>query len=289
MIRYIIPILKCLCTALLLMALSCTEDINLQLKDTYPRLVVDGRISTDTTFHVVRLSRSGSYFDSSLPEAVSNARVTVADGVRTVELIESYECPGYYLTPVRYYGVPGRTYYLRIEDVDIDYDGKMEVYEARSGLNPVASIDSVRLEYDGVWDMWKVLLYARDPAGTKDYYSFSVSVNDSLFSDRYSDVGFADDRLFDGNYAGGLWVQTIKDKDKTGGYRLKDGDWVKLKMCGITKEFYEFLQAVQQETGFKAPLLSGPPANVVGNISNGALGFFHVYSYTEDSVRCTIR
>lgn len=262
---------------------SCTEVIELDLKDTSAQLVVDGVISTDTTRYHVRLTRSGSYFDNEEAEAVSNASVSIDDGFKTINLNESDTYPGYYLTPQDYYGVPGRTYHLTIENVDINEDGVSETYEAESGMNTVTSIDSVSLKYHDIWELWEVLLYAQDPADTKDFYAFSVYQNEELISNRYSELGFVDDKFFDGNYAGGVWVQTIDEEDEE--LVLNDGDWIKLRMMGITEEFYEFLEAVSTETGYSSPLFSGIPANVPSNVSNGALGFFTAYSYSIDSVQ----
>ncbi len=280
-IKYIIHSI-CAIFLVVLSFSSCTEDMDLTLSDTDPRLVVDGRISTDTTTHFVRLTLSGSYFDSQEAIAVKGALVTIKDDVQTIVLNENPEYPGFYFTPDNYYGLPGRTYELNIEGVDVDNNGQDELYQAITDLNPVAPIDSVRLEYHSVWNLWKVLLYAQDPAETKDFYNFAVALNDSLISDRYSKLGFVDDRFFDGNYAAGVWVQTIDEEEE--GIELKDGDWVRLSMGGITEEFYKYLEAVDEETGFKAPLFSGPPANLPGNVSNGALGFFQAYSYSIDSV-----
>nr|WP_321405337.1 DUF4249 domain-containing protein [uncultured Carboxylicivirga sp.] len=268
---------------LLFISIACTEDMTIKLNNTEPRLVVDGQISTDTTSHFVRLTSSATYYSNTEPVGISDAIVTIQDDVQTILLEESTEFPGYYLTPSDYYGLPGRSYHLTIENVDVDNDGVYEVYEAESKINPVAPIDSVRLEYESTWDLWKVLLYAQEPSETKDFYSFSIALNDSLLTDRYSELGFVDDKFFDGNYAGGVWVQTIDEEDME--LTLMEGDWVKLYMQGITVEFYYYLEALEEEVNFKAPLFSGPPANVKGNISNGALGFFNTYSYTVDSVR----
>ena len=59
-----------------------------------------------------------------------------------------------------------------------------------------------------------------------------------------------------------------------------------LQMSGITKEYYNFVQEVQI-AGFNIPLFTGPPANVVGNIDNGAIGFFAAYSVTR--AKCVIK
>nr|WP_319401610.1 DUF4249 domain-containing protein [uncultured Carboxylicivirga sp.] len=272
-----------ICIVMVLVFNACTEDITLKLKNTEPRLVVDGSISTDTTSHYVRLTLSGDYYANKQPEAISDAVVSITDAVQTIQLVESTENPGYYLTPSDYYGVPGRTYHLTIENVDINNDGITEVYEAESQLNPVAELDSVRLEYENTYKLWKVLLYAQEPLETKDFYSFSISLNDSVLTQRYSELGYVDDKFFDGNYAGGVWVQTIDEEEME--LKLQEGDWVKLYMNGITEDFYYYLNAVNEEVSFKAPLFSGPPANVEGNISNGALGFFQAYSYSVDSVQ----
>lgn len=270
--------------ALILIALtSCTEDMTLVLKDTAPRLVVDGRINTDKGRHFVRLTQTGDYFNNAEANAILGAEVSIDDGETTLILVESEDYPGFYFTPDNYQGEIGKTYNLHVSKVDIDNNGIAEVYSASSELKPVASIDEVKLEYDEIYKFWKVLLYAQDPIETKDFYSFSVAINDSIISDRYSKLGYVDDRFFDGNYADGVWVYTIDEEDEN--INLKDGDWVRLTMGGITEDFYHFLEAIEIETGFKTPLFSGPPANVPSNISNGALGFFTAYSTSIDSVQ----
>lgn len=268
---------------LLVSAIGCTEDMDLQLKDTAPRLVVDGFVSDQVRTHFVRLTTTESYFNNAVPSAIRNAKVIIKDNGTPVELTESTETAGYYLAPANFVGQAGHLYELTIENVDINNDGNFETYTAQSILNAVAPIDSVGLKYNSIWDLWQVLLYAAEPEETDDFYSFSVAVNDSMLTDRYSKLGFVEDRFFDGNYANGAWVQTISEEDDK--VVLKEGDWVKLTMSGITKEFYEFLIAIDIETGFKAPLFSGPPANVPSNVSNGALGFFHAFSTTTDSVQ----
>jgi len=49
----------------------------------------------------------------------------------------------------------------------------------------------------------------------------------------------------------------------------------------INREYNDFLSDAQIELQGSNPLFSGPPANVKGNISNGAFGFFSAYSATR--------
>lgn len=273
--------------AILIFAVACKEDIDLKLKDTAPRFVVDGRITTDTTTHVVRLTMSADYFSNKTVPAVSGAKVTIDDGQQVLQLLESDEEPGFYLTPSDYYGLPGRTYKLKIENVDANKDGQPEIYEAQSTMQPVNNIDSIDYEYDDVDKVWKVFLYAQDIPGREDYYMWAVAKNDSLVSDQYSELVTTSDEFFDGNYAKRVWVQSIEEEDEEGDVKItiKDGDWIKLYMGGVTLKFHDYLEAVEEETGFKNPMFSGPPANVPSNISNGGLGYFTAYSVVSDSIQ----
>jgi hypothetical protein len=275
-IKYILLIVT------LLILVKCTERIQVDLKDTTPRLVVDGAITTDTTIHYIRLTESGSYFINQPLPAVSNAQVLLSDGIKTISLLESDKFPGYYITPHNYHGIPGRTYSIAISDVDIDRDGQTELYEAESYLNPVSPIDSIRLEYHDIWELWKILLYAHEPGETEDYYLFRVFMNNTIHTDQLSEVSVTDDRFFNGSYANGVWVQSIDISDEK--VELNPGDTVSLQMSGITRDYFEYVVALQEETGMKVPLFSGPPANLPGNVSNGALGFFRAYSSSMASV-----
>lgn len=70
--------------AILITAVSCNEDITSDIQSkldtTYPRLVVEGAISSDTTSHLVKLSRTSDYFANKQLEPVNGATVTITDG-----------------------------------------------------------------------------------------------------------------------------------------------------------------------------------------------------------------
>ena len=53
---------------------ACTERIDIELDDTYTRLVVDGQLSDDSTItQSILLTESTSYFYNQPPPPVSNA------------------------------------------------------------------------------------------------------------------------------------------------------------------------------------------------------------------------
>ncbi|MFT3737642.1 MAG: DUF4249 domain-containing protein [Breznakibacter sp.] len=271
--------------ALAFAAWGCTEDIDLKLNTTYKRLVVDGVITSDTVVQSVKLTFSGDYYDNKPSQGVSGAMVTIRGNGESVLFGESNETPGLYLTPDKFYGIPGVTYSLTIENVDVDGDGQPETYEASSTMPQIVPIDSVGIGYHKIWKLWQVLLYARDPGDMENYYMFRVFRNDSLISDSFSEVSLGDDSFFDGNYANGTWVYALDAEESA--EDLAVGDEVKLEMYNIDKTFYEFLTALQEETSPKNPLFSGAPANVPGNISNGALGIFAVCGISREKTTLT--
>ena len=62
---------------------------------------------------------------------------------------------------------------------------------------------------------------------------------------------------------------------------LEPGDIVTVEMNSIGEEYANFLWDAQSEISGSNPLFSGPPANVKGNINNGAIGFFAAYSVSR--------
>ncbi len=260
---------------------GCTERIEVELESTYDRLVVEGSITTETKAHKVRLTRTGDYFQNRPAEGISAAVVTVDDGTETIVLDELQQEPGSYVTPDDYTGIPGRTYTLNIGNVDIDNDDQVETYDAACTLFPVSPIDSIDFEYNDVWDIWKVLLFAQEPPETEDYYAFRLYRNSVLISDTISEIRTAEDRFFNGSYTNGVWVHWF-DEEKEDEV-LVNGDLITLEMNGISKGYFDFINQVQEETEGQNPMFSGAPANIKGNISNGALGFFTAYSIARYS------
>ncbi len=60
--------------------------------------------------------------------------------------------------------------------------------------------------------------------------------------------------------------------------KLVSGDEITVELNIITKEYAGFIWDAQSELWGSNPLFSGPPANVKGNLNNGAIGFFAAYT-----------
>lgn len=255
---------------------GCTETIELDLESTSSRLVVDGMLTNEKKVHYVRLSESAPFFQDSASLTVEGAEVFLYDGEREVKLRESSGMPGFYLTSEDFKGVPGRTYTLNIEDVDIDKDGRSETYQANAYMPEPNQVDSIDMIYDDKWEIWKVLLYASDNPERRDFYMFRLFKNGALISDNISEYSLVNDKFFDGNRADGVWVQSL-DAGKES-EQMESGDVIALQMCTISEGYYNFIDGVQRESREQYPLFSGPPANAPGNVTSGALGFFPAFS-----------
>lgn len=257
------------------------EEITLNLDSSPVRLVVDGMITTDTMAHCVSLSLSSDYFYNKPAVRVSGAKVTISDGDETFELVESETAPGKYYTPVDYFGKQNHLYTLEITGVDVAGITKDEVFSAESYLHPVLIVDYLEVDYTTQFDLWKVLLYAQDPA-EENFYLFTLLRNGRLITEEYAEMSVTNDEYFDGNYIDGVWLFELdyEDRDED----LQAGDVLTVESYMIDENYYDFLVAAQEETSPKNPLFSTIPANVPGNISNGALGVFTACSVFKKSV-----
>jgi hypothetical protein len=266
--------------ALLIFIASCTERIDIQLDDTYTRLVVDGAITTDTARHFVELSATTSYYYNEEPPPVSGASLEISDDLGNVEYMTEIE-PGKYATSPLFAAVPGRIYTLRIELAE-EINGH-STYMASSAVNPIYPIDSIGLVYQPDWGekgFYEVTCYYLDRP-TRDFYMFNIYKNGEILTDTIKSRIVTDDEFYNGNYTNGIGVGYLdQSKEKE---VLQAGDTITFQGCNITEEYYNFVISLQSETNYQTPLFSGPPANVKGNISNGAAGFFAAYAVAYSS------
>ena len=267
-----------------LIAVSCTEDIDINLDSTYDRIVVYGELTTDTMAHSVMITRSMDYYNEDAPLGISDASVSISWNSNVIELTESDTLPGRYQTPADFYGLPNNEYTLTIENVDIDGDGNMEIYEAKSMLNPVNVIDSIRLRNWPQFELVSIRLWAQDSI-SKDFYLIRGKKNGVLISDSLGEWGVTDDAIFNGNNTGGIDVVFLDQNNDS--ERIEVGDTIMLEVSSITEEFFNFLAEANSATGIQTPLFNSTPANVRSNISNGAIGFFAAHSISRASVVVT--
>ncbi len=256
---------------------GCTERIDVTLDETYTRLVVDGFVSTDSGAYQVALTKSADYFFNAPMPRVKNATVTLWDGAIAYALNETVPgISGLYTTDSTFTGQVNRTYTVQIQLPEA-ISGHT-AFDAACYLPPVTHLDSVTYVFHpeyGKEGIWFINLWAQEPGDEVNYYMFNLYRNGKLMTDSIQKKRISDDALINGKYMTGITVFYLNNHDKL--ERLVPGDTITLQMSGITKEYFQFIDQVQQ-SGFNLPFFSGPPANVQGNVNNGGVGFFAAYS-----------
>ena len=281
--KYLLAI--CLLTALV----SCEKDINFNLEDAAPLLVVDAQIENDRA-PVVVLTKSLSYFSSLSPQELSNsflhqAEVWIGNGTLNHRLKE-YE---YALLP----GISAYYYSIDSSNLATAFTGSLGGnYSLRiiaEGQEYLAntSIPASAQYPDSVWfvrapqnpDTSKRVMYVRatDPPGRGNYYRYftRVGANQPFFPGE----GVFDDQVIDGStyaliFPPGINRNQPVPRDENFFYR---GDTVTLKFTSINQATYKFWSTWE----FAYTSIGNPfaqPNKVLGNISNGALGAFCGYA-----------
>ena len=186
------------------------------------------------------------------------------------------------------YGIPGETYRLRIEGVDVDNDGTPETYTGESVMPGIAvadSIDVVYTEFNSFFKAWEVLVYAQDPPDEENYYLFKVMKNDTLLTDTLDEWVLRDDEMLNGAYIPGMTAQFIEHANDS--LQVRENDTVTLVTQCVTKEYNSYYWELNAESSYSSPLFSGPPANVSTNLEgsagHGPVGFFETHAVSRIS------
>jgi hypothetical protein len=261
---------------------SCTERYDVTLDGSYPRLVVDGAISTDTTQHLVKLFKSAAYFANIPLEGIQNAQVSISDGTNVFQLHEDLTNRGNYYTDPDVCGIPGKTYTLTINNVDINSDNTFETYTASCRLNPSNRLDSLQVDFIHKFyqDNYQISVFGQDPGETKDIYMYKIRINGKLITDTITEVQFADDEFFNGSYASYQPVYYLFPEKND--EELVEGDTITLEQYGITKEYLDFVSEIFAESHGADPF-GGQPANILTNVEDKKLsyGYFAAFSLTR--------
>ncbi len=257
---------------------SCTKRVDIPLKSGNIKLVVEGYLFGSDSVSWVRLTKTSSYFSNEPPPPVSHAQVVVSHKTRQWQLTESSTLPGvYFLLDTSFHLIVSDTFKLKV--VLSNPIGNHDIYESQTVVPPLRiHIDSLQIEHAPDFNRWMVRYFGQDKPG-KDYYLFNSRINGKIMTDSILQKAVRRDVFFDGRYVYGAVVQVLNERV------LKIGDHYTLLASNITKEYYDYMTSLQDEVGDKNPLFSGPPANVDGNISNGALGFFTSFQTTSFTVR----
>jgi len=274
--------------------LSCEKAIHFDMAEQPPELVVEATIESGA-YPVVYLSSSLNFFSQiSLQDLarsfVRNADITISDGSVTQQLHEYSEQQGdytffYYTADTgsasAFKGELGKSYSMRIVANGQEYTASTTIPLLRKKVGSLYCETNVEKN-----DSSKVALFARfnDPPGLGDYIRYFTSVNGQPYYPPLNSV--SDDQVIDGQWYSmqidrGVDRNLNPDLDT---YALFNrGDSISVKLCDIDKGVFDFWSAMEYNySSIGNPFSS--PTRVVGNISNGALGYFGGYAVQYSSI-----
>ncbi|MBL7699478.1 MAG: DUF4249 domain-containing protein [Chitinophagaceae bacterium] len=280
----------------LIFLISCERTISFTPENQEPKLVVEGIVeqnehptvvlttSLDFFSHISREKLTGSF--------VRGAEITISDGT-TTELLKEYEVPVAGDTVLYYYSVdtsngrvgmhgePGKSYNLTIKSGGKEYTAFTTIPIPAKTLDSLYYYQAVNPEDEG-----KVILYGRfnDPPGLGNYVRYFTNVNGGLYLPGLNSV--YDDQIVDGTKYN---VQIERGVDRNLEIDFEEyayfsrGDIISVKFCNIDKAVFDFWRTMEYSYASIGNPFSSP-TKVVGNISNGALGYFGGYSVQYASV-----
>lgn len=276
--------------------LSCERTISFTPETQAPKLVVEAIIEQGENPTVV-LTNSLDFFSRISRETltgsfVRNAEITISDGI-TTETLKEYEVPIDDDTLLFYYSVDtsngrvglqgeaGKAYQLTIRSGGQEYTASTTI------PYPVKTLDSLYF-YEAVnpQDSGKIVLYGsfNDPPGYGNYIRYFTNVNSGLYLPGLNSV--YDDQVVDGKKYN---IQIEKGVNRnleidfeTYAY-FSRGDIISVKFCNIDKAVFDFWRTMEYSYASIGNPFSSP-TKVIGNISNGALGYFGGYSVQYASI-----
>lgn len=262
------------------MLAACEKTVMLDITQDQPRVIIEALVTDQPGDQYVKVTRSSGFYDTGASPRIENAAVTVSDDAGNQYIFVhnpggDADSAGYYRPADGFTGVIGRTYHLAVQVDEI-------LYEADDLLTPVTPIDSLssRINEDERDDpektgkYYEVLMYAKEPRATTDYYLFKFYRNDSLTVNADTDIYFADDELLGEN---------IDGVPSPVYYGI--GDLARVEMYSLSREGYVFYSDLQTLLTNDGGLFGQPPSNSRTNLSNGALGFFQASAVVRKEIQ----
>ncbi|MFV0535801.1 MAG: DUF4249 domain-containing protein [Dysgonomonas sp.] len=249
---------------LLLSFISCEEVINIDLKESEPKLVIDANI-TDSSPCIITLTESQGFYSDDPYTRISGATIELSDNKGYKEIVRETKDKGIYMSMIA--GKTGRTYALNISI-------NKEMYEAQATIPKAVSIDSLYI-YNvkiGKDDWYSPCIAFQDPNEEENYYYTMMYVNGTMMRSIY---------LNDDEFRNGLITERILyfDKEDNSDEDLKIGDHIRVEMQTLDKGMYIFYKSLYS-------IAAGGATNPISNFTGGALGCFKAYgsSYKEITI-----
>ncbi len=245
----------------LIILTACTKEIELDLNNSSPQLVIEGNITDQPGPYTVKLSKTVDFNDANTYPPVTGALVIIADNFGVIDTL-SENMPGSYQTH-SIIGTQGNTYALKVIA-----EGKQ--YEAMTTMPDKVNLDSIQfnLSYEPGEDenTYAIVPLYLDPDGFGNSYRFFFTANgvpDHTYQVSNDNIG-----------NGSINQQPFFSDD----VKFYEGDTVTVTMLCIDVGTYNYYYTLSQISGGGpggGTTPTNPPNNITGN---PALGIFSAYT-----------
>ena len=274
---------------LLLILQSCSNEpikLNIKPKESEPKIVIYGQITDQPLVEppFVRITLSSSFYNPLQNYYIDNAFVTLSDDLGNVWEFHHTDSGYYRPASLPQIIAQNQNFHLKV-----NHNGKL--YEYKTKMIPISPnrkfIDSLTYQYRSrsepgtFWDGYYIALWGGKDEKTAPYLYLKIYENGKLKT-RFSDtdnrqtIFLAESRFFQ---------NTISGVHLPGAYKL--GDKIRIAILSISKNEFDYLNALSNQMNNGGGIFDGPPANVKSNFTNDALGVFLSSSVEWDTL--TIR
>jgi hypothetical protein len=258
---------------------SCEEVIDVDVPNQTPKLVVDASINwvkgTDGSEQIIKLLLSTDYFSSEtyVPALGADVRITNLITDEVVQFLDNND--GDYITS-DFVPILNTDYKL-----DIIYDG--ETYTSLEKFKSVSSISNITQTTSGGFNdsLIEVNIFFNDPVLDENYYLVKFQEDIDLLPSFI----VLKDEFTNGNE---MTIFFEKDDDDSDSDALNTGDVVNIELVGISKQYYNYMSLLLDQTEGQGPFAT-TPAPVNGNcinVSNPdkfAYGYFRLTEVDQET------
>ncbi len=268
---------------LVFLFIACQE----MSQETNGDIVVEGWIESGG-YPVVMLSRTfvvstGEETNDDPSIVLSLAKVEVSDGIQSVILTGDYDeqyFPPFIYSTSKIRGVPGRTYYLRVE-----YEG--QVITAETTIPEPASLEALEVSPCAHLDsIYQIVAHFEDNPETKDYYLFLTRIFNRENRFYPSTFGVIDDEALterNNKHVVHPGIHMLTSDRHTYGLYFLDTDLVQIKFARIDETTYNIQKAYHEMVILNNNPLFASDVSLPTNIQGG-LGFWCGYAATKYNV-----
>jgi hypothetical protein len=238
--------------------LSCEDVVDIEVPNETPKLVIDASInwekSTSGNEQLINLSLSTPYFATQKNIPAIGASVQVLNIANNTITNFTDNNDGTYTTDV-FLPELNTEYQL-----DVTYGG--EQYSSIETFKSVASISNVNQSITGGFNdsLTEINIFFNDPALEENYYLIKFQQTTDVIPYFIT----LRDEFTNGNEMTIFFEKDDEDSDLDA---LNPGDEVNIELTGISKQYYNYMSLLLQQTDGQGPF-SSTPAPVNGNCVN---------------------